>query len=690
MGHIGSLVVALLFPFTGCLIKRVFAGSKSYDTLRSGEGVSGIPAARNFVLWGSQQQVRSVWLLIYPLMGLSSWRIYINPQPHAVALALYVALLVATWLCWPPIFLPHKPQAGLLDLAVMGSLLWSTCAWFSALDKGAALLLLPYLGWTVFATVLINSLDTSPASEGGEARHFAAAKRHANPPRIDTNMESADDRLGQNHTGSLLPPLPTLSPAAVPPRAAHGPAGLPIDLGSNGAQPVASPSWLGSRSPFPTTGPRFSQDGERASGVASGMVSRQSSGALRNSVGGVAGLLSRVSSTLSDTLGSAGSALLRATSLRKSISAEEDDTLMGEPCSDSISMKYFQQPGSAGFKVRGQNYLVDKKKYEPEAPAMTLGSVNLINQKRHTFHIARFLPSIRDSPAPFTFVWQIMVPNKQNLAFVLAWQLPYDPVAAVNKALLSIPEEEGGRPLMDDEELANMASDPAWQLQQRAEQSDTGDGEANGISESAAEGAEELPASASPERKGHRRSRSRLEEVAQGAGDRTLFGNPKESPAKAPPKAKALEPTPYSNCKPFDVSVMRMLDESGDEDAKQKRRNSVFKVIPRIAEGSWMVRQAVGTTPALLGNKLTTKYFRGPRYLEVDLDVGSSRSASHVVGLVNGALKGLTIDLAIVLEGRFQDELPESLLGTVRLIHLDLTQAADLDNDTGIITDAKL
>ena len=44
----------------------------------------------------------------------------------------------------------------------MGSLLWSTCAWFSALDKGAALLLLPYLGWTVFATVLINSLDTSP------------------------------------------------------------------------------------------------------------------------------------------------------------------------------------------------------------------------------------------------------------------------------------------------------------------------------------------------------------------------------------------------------------------------------------------------------------------------------------------------------------------------------------------------
>ena len=68
-------------------------------------------------LWCGVQQVRSIWLLIYPLMGVSSWRIYMNPEPHAVALLLYMALLVATWLCWPPILLPHKPQAGLLDLA---------------------------------------------------------------------------------------------------------------------------------------------------------------------------------------------------------------------------------------------------------------------------------------------------------------------------------------------------------------------------------------------------------------------------------------------------------------------------------------------------------------------------------------------------------------------------------------------
>ena len=33
-------------------------------------------------------------------------------------------------------------------------------------------------------------------------------------------------------------------------------------------------------------------------------------------------------------------------------------------------------------------------------------------------------------------------------------------------------------------------------------------------------------------------------------------------------------------------------------------------------QGSWIIRQSVGTTPVLLGQKLTTKYSRGPNYLE--------------------------------------------------------------------------
>ena len=53
--------------------------------------------------------------------------------------------------------------------------------------------------------------------------------------------------------------------------------------------------------------------------------------------------------------------------------------------------------------------------------------------------------------------------------------------------------------------------------------------------------------------------------------------------------------------------------------------------------------------------------------------MGSSRSAASVVGLVQGALRNLEISIAVLLEGREGDELPESLLGTVALHRVDLS-----------------
>ena len=52
-------------------------------------------------------------------------------------------------------------------------------------------------------------------------------------------------------------------------------------------------------------------------------------------------------------------------------------------------------------------------------------------------------------------------------------------------------------------------------------------------------------------------------------------------------------------------------------------------------------------------NRLRLRY-RGPQYLEVDVDVGSSQTAARVVGLVQGALKSLVIDIAVLLEGKTQ------------------------------------
>jgi hypothetical protein len=39
------------------------------------------------------------------------------------------------------------------------------------------------------------------------------------------------------------------------------------------------------------------------------------------------------------------------------------------------------------------------------------------------------------------------------------------------------------------------------------------------------------------------------------------------------------------------------------------------------------------TTPCIIGQKIVTRYFRGPNYLEMTLHVGSSAVADKIVGL---------------------------------------------------------
>ncbi|XVE96101.1 hypothetical protein REPUB_Repub02eG0192100 [Reevesia pubescens] len=120
-------------------------------------------------------------------------------------------------------------------------------------------------------------------------------------------------------------------------------------------------------------------------------------------------------------------------------------------------------------------------------------------------------------------------------------------------------------------------------------------------------------------------------------------------------------------------------------------RNSRFKLIPYISKGSWIVKQSVGKKACLLGQALEAHYFRGKNYLEVEIDVGSSMVARGVANLVLGYLNNLVIEMAflvqsnlldgfdydpkLLLQGNTQEELPETLLGTCRLNHLDLSKA---------------
>ncbi|GMY10327.1 protein ENHANCED DISEASE RESISTANCE 2-like isoform X1 [Fagus crenata] len=104
-------------------------------------------------------------------------------------------------------------------------------------------------------------------------------------------------------------------------------------------------------------------------------------------------------------------------------------------------------------------------------------------------------------------------------------------------------------------------------------------------------------------------------------------------------------------------------------------RNSRFKLIPYISKGSWIVKQSVGKKACLIGQALEINYFHGKNYLELGIDIGSSTVARGVVSLVLGYLNNLVIEMAFLVQANTPEELPEYLLGTCRLNHLDASKA---------------
>ncbi|CAL5441103.1 unnamed protein product [Camellia sinensis] len=106
--------------------------------------------------------------------------------------------------------------------------------------------------------------------------------------------------------------------------------------------------------------------------------------------------------------------------------------------------------------------------------------------------------------------------------------------------------------------------------------------------------------------------------------------------------------------------LQRFVD--GDDEFRYSR----LKIIPSVPNGSWIVRQSVGSTPCLLAKAVDCNYIRGPKYLEIDVDIGSSTVANGVLGLVIGMITTLVV---VLLQANTANELPEQLIGAVRVSH---------------------
>jgi len=106
-------------------------------------------------------------------------------------------------------------------------------------------------------------------------------------------------------------------------------------------------------------------------------------------------------------------------------------------------------------------------------------------------------------------------------------------------------------------------------------------------------------------------------------------------------------------------------------------RNERLKLIPRVGKGPYLIRSGVGAKPVLLGKKLAVQYHSTPTSIEVDLDISSNTVADTVTRMVRDAMaNSVCLDLAITLEGRAPEELPECMLGALRCDHIDFRKVA--------------
>lgn len=116
----------------------------------------------------------------------------------------------------------------------------------------------------------------------------------------------------------------------------------------------------------------------------------------------------------------------------------------------------------------------------------------------------------------------------------------------------------------------------------------------------------------------------------------------------------------------------------GDDQYKTAR----LKLIPNVAAGPWVVRNLVTGKPTLIGKKLPISYNYNPKegskqdFLECNLDVGNStKAAQKIVSVCRRYMTSLTVDIGFVIEGTTPDELPEEMMGAIRIHQIDSIKA---------------
>jgi len=124
-----------------------------------------------------------------------------------------------------------------------------------------------------------------------------------------------------------------------------------------------------------------------------------------------------------------------------------------------------------------------------------------------------------------------------------------------------------------------------------------------------------------------------------------------------------------------DAHLRKLYDAfiRGDDDFRRKR----LKMLSRLVEAPWIVKVAVGKgkKPAILSKHIEMHFTRGKNHMEVTLNVAKSQLGANILKVLLPASTKVEVDLAFILEGVSDAELPERTLAAVRITRPDVVHA---------------
>ena len=101
-----------------------------------------------------------VWTMLYLLMGIAFYLIWKQPASpvKSTALLLFIIQFVLNF-CWSFIFFKqHAIGMALIEIVLMWGMFFLTILWFGKISSLAAWLLVPYISWVSFATLLNTAI----------------------------------------------------------------------------------------------------------------------------------------------------------------------------------------------------------------------------------------------------------------------------------------------------------------------------------------------------------------------------------------------------------------------------------------------------------------------------------------------------------------------------------------------------